>query len=103
MNEKIRQHLKDYAVKNNWSTDDDSLIEIIRESNVIWRGDEDDHRHWTECTSVVNINGMFIAYADAMTTGDANPEDKGWEFDPDAIWEVTPKEKITTIYEAVKE
>jgi len=45
---------------------------------------------------------MFIAYEGATTTGDDSPEDKGWEFDKDAIWEVVPVEKTITVYKAVK-
>ncbi len=52
---------------------------------------------------VVEVDGMFIGFINAHATGDSSPREIGWEFDPESICEVIPKEVITTIYEKVKE
>lgn len=103
MNEKIRKQLQEYNLAKGWTTDDDSLIETLIESSPVWEGDEDERRWWTTVTRVVEINGMFIAFGWAKTTGDDSPRDKGWEFDPSCIWEVKPVTKTVTVYESVGE
>ena len=102
MNEKVRNHVIGYAKKNGWETDDDSLIEIIREGKEVWEGDEDERRHWIEYTRVVEVDGMFISFASAKGAGDIGVYDAGWEFDPATITEVVPQKIETTVYVAVK-
>lgn len=101
MNEKIRKHVTEYCSANGFDTSDDGLIEVIRKAKRVWRGDESSRRWWTDCFTVVEVNGLLIGFADAITTGDDSPCDKGWEFDPSSICEVTAKEITTTVYEPV--
>ena len=98
MNEKIREHVKQYNMADGYSTDDASIIETIRESDEVWSGEESKHRWWTTCFTVVDVNGMLIGFEDAKTTGDDSPYDKGWEFDPKSICEVVAVPIVTTEY-----
>ena len=101
MNEKIRNHVKQYCESKGWETTDDDILEAILEADEVWSGDEDEHRHWIEYTKVVEIDGMFIQFTDAKGAGDQGVHDAGWEFDENSICEVRPKEVKTTIYEPV--
>lgn len=78
MNAKISEHVAAHNTANGWSTDEASLVETIRYATRVWRGDESPRRWWTDCFTVVEVNGMLIGFADAITTGDDSPSDKGW-------------------------
>ena len=101
MNAKISEHVAAHNTANKLATDEASLVETIREATRVWRGDESSRRWWTDCFTVVEVNGMLIGFADAITTGDDSPSDKGWEFDPSTICEVVAKQVTTTVYEPV--
>lgn len=101
MDAKIVEHVAAYNTANGWPTDEASIVETIREGKRVWRGDESSRRWWTDCFTVVDVNGMLIGFADAITTGDDSPRDKGWEFDPSTICEVVAKQVTTTVYEPV--
>ena len=70
----------------------------MRDAKVLWKSNGDKHRWWTVYTYVVEINGMYIGYEDAETTGDMNAREAGYEFNIDSICEYEPKEIKTTIY-----
>ena len=100
MDKKIREHLIKVAEKNNWSTEEETLIEILLEgSKTVWEGNEDEHRWWEEYDRVVEIEGMFIKFRDAKTTGDDSPYEKGWELDSSTIREVKPVKKNIEVTE----
>jgi len=98
VNEKIRQHVAKFAESKGWSTDEKTLVEVIVEANIVWRGNESSRRWWTDCFMVVEVNGMMIGFDGAITTGDDSPREKGWEFNPETICEVEPREVTTTTY-----
>jgi hypothetical protein len=99
MNEKIREHVRAYNLREFDDSSDEGIIETIRDAVEVWSGNDSDRRWWTDCFTVVNIDGMLIGFDDAKTTGDDSPRDKGWEFDPESICEVVAKEVVTTVYE----
>ncbi|HEX6427973.1 MAG TPA: hypothetical protein VF008_09825 [Niastella sp.] len=101
MNEKIRQHLSEYATSNNWQTDDGTLFEIIREAKRVYSVKIGSHRWYDDVFIVVDVNGMKIGYNDFYMTGDNSPSDMGLEYDIDSICEVRPVEKTVTVYEKV--
>jgi hypothetical protein len=101
MNAKIREHVAAYNAANGFETTDEEIIATIREADRVWRGDESERRWWTDCLTVVEVDGMLIGFGDAITTGDDSPRDVGWEFDPSTICEVVAKEVVTTVYEPV--
>jgi len=103
MNEKIRNHVAEYNAVKGWDTTEESIIKTIYEAKRIWVGERSDRRWWTDCSAVVDVNGMLIGFDDAETTGDDSPRDKGWEFDPSSICEVEAEEVTTTIYKPIKE
>ena len=102
MNEKIREHVKKYNEAKGYGITDEDIIETIRDNKKIWTGDFSGRRHWTDCLSVVKINGMLIGFNDAQTTGDDSPYDKGWEFEPESICEVAPYEVTITNYKRIE-
>lgn len=102
MNEKIRQHLVTYAAKNNWPTDDDTLIEILTEANDLYKRKVSDSRWWYTEFIVVDIDGMLIGYEYASANRDEHVRELGWEFDPSTICEVKAVEKTVIVYERVK-
>lgn len=98
MNEKIRAHVKAYNEAQGFKTDDNGIILTIRESPEVWTGNFSGRRHWDDCLTVVNVNGMLVGFDNAKTTGDESPSDKGWEFNADSICEVEEKTVTTKIY-----
>jgi hypothetical protein len=44
MNEKIREHVKDYNRKKGFGTTDQDVIDEIRYGKIIWAGNESEHR-----------------------------------------------------------
>lgn len=103
MNSKIREHVLAYNRKKEYGESDKDIIESIRYGKHVWTGDESERRWWTDCFTVVEVDGMLIGFADAKTTGDDSPRDVGWEFDPETICEVVAKEVVTTVYEPVQQ
>lgn len=103
MNDKIREHVKQYNISKGYGIDDESIIETIRESDSVWSGDEDEQRWWVTYFTVIQVNGMFIGFENAKTTGDDSPYDKGWEFDAKSICEVVAEQITTTIYKRVNQ
>ncbi len=98
MNQRIKDHVAAYNRSQGFSEDDQAIIETIRDAKVIWQGDFEKHRWWTCCFSVVKINEMLIGYDDAITTGDENASEKGWDFDPSSIVEVVAQTETITTY-----
>lgn len=96
MNDKIRKHLEEYCAENKWGVDDDTLIEIL-ENSEIYSEKVDDRRWWTDCFCVADVNGMLIGFSGAETTGDDSPRDKGWEFDMSSVCEVEKKTETKTV------
>jgi len=99
MNQKIKNHVIAYSLKMGWPcSTDKEVIDVIHDHDEVWCGDELKRRHWTDCTTVVEIDGMFIGYSNAHGAGDNHPSDVGWEFDPESIFEAEPKIITTTVH-----
>jgi hypothetical protein len=101
MNDKIRQHLISHAVKNDWSTDDKTLVEILTDSPVIHESKISASRWWNNIFRVAEIDGMLIGYDYAQVNRDESLSDIGWGFDERTICEVKPVEKKVIVYEKV--
>lgn len=101
MNDKIRQHLAEYAISKNWQTDDDTLFEIVKEAKAVYSENIGSHRWYDDMFKVVDVNGMKIGYNDFYMTGDNSPSDMGLEYDIDSVCEVKPVEKTVIVYEKV--
>jgi len=101
MKDNVRAHLTAIAARHDWSTEDDTLVEILFEANTVWFGDDEKHRWWILFRRVVEVEGMFIAFTDCKNTGDNSPRDAGWEFDPSTIEEVKPRTRTVEITEYV--
>jgi hypothetical protein len=101
LNQKIRDHVAASNISDGIPDTDHEIIETIREGDHVWTGDRSDRRWWTDCFTVVNVDGMLIGFADAETTGDDSPRDRGWEFDQSTICEVEAFERTVTEYRPV--
>lgn len=66
-----------------------------------WSEVESSSRWWNNLFVVQAINGEFIGYEWAETTGDMGPWEAGWEFDEDSICFVEPYEITVTKYRKV--
>jgi len=88
MDDRIKQHLTQYCKERGWDTDDDSLIDVIKEEVVIYKEDFDRRRWWNEYRYVTKIDGMFIGYIDAEATGGESVGNLEYEFDPSTICEM---------------
>lgn len=99
MNEKIREHVRAYNIREFEDASDEGIIETIRDAPSKWSTVTCERRWWEDLFVVVEIDGMLIGFDDANTTGDNSPSDVGWEFDPSSICEVVAKTVTTTVYE----
>ncbi len=102
MNERIKSHLTKYATSHGWGTGDAELVEILMESPVLAKQDEDEHRWWVEYTCFVEIDRMIIGFTRARSTGDMNAREAGWEFDPDSIFEAEKYTETVTKFRMKK-
>lgn len=98
MNEKIKQHLIAVAQKNNWPTDNDTLIEILTEANEVYVKKVSDSRWWYTEFIVADVEGMLIGYEYAKANRDESVRDLGWEFDETTICEVEAVQETVTVY-----
>jgi len=100
MEEKVRSHLIEYCNRFQWGTDEDTLIEVMRESKRIYREEVSQHRWYNRYQYVVEVDGMLIRYFDVECTGDTDLSD--FDIDPSTICEMKPVEKTVTVYEEVR-
>lgn len=101
MNEKIKEHLKQYNLSKGYGIEDCDLIETIQEAKQVYKNNGDKHRWWIEYFYVVEVDGMYIGYVDAESTGDSNAQELGYEFDLTSICECE-KQKQTLIVVSYK-
>ena len=99
MNAKIKAHLTKYYQSKGWGNSplETELIDVLKEANSVWRGEEEEHRWWISYQCVVEIDGMFIGFIDARTTGDENAYDKGFEVDDNTICEMEAKTETVPV------
>lgn len=102
MNQKIKDHLSQYLIKNKWEVNEDNMIESLMEAKNVFTEIGAAHRWYDEKFVVVNIDGMLIGYDYYHVTGDTSISDMGLDFDINSVCEVEEKQKTITIYEKVK-
>ena len=101
MDEKVRQFLVTHNKTNGYGTDDNDLIETVKEAKEVFRGNADERRHWTEYTFVVEIDNKFLLYFDARSSGDMSARERGYDFDPAKIQFAEPYTEEVTKYRAI--
>jgi hypothetical protein len=101
MDNEIREHLKAYCEKEGWSTNDETLFELLFDAPNLERKEVGQHRWWNEFRYVVEINGMLIGYIYAEANRDESMADLGYDFDPSTICKMTQVEKTIITYEPV--
>lgn len=97
MQQNVKDHLIRYNEKKQYGISDKDLVESVTEGREIWSEEGSNHRWWRDEYRVVEIDGMYIGFNWATTTGDDTAEEKGWEFDPDTIEEVEKVEEVITV------
>lgn len=97
MNEKIKNILLLYCKNNNIEIDIKNPKEVLEFLNwnfaKLYEETVSNHRWWNTVQRVIEVNGMYVSYNDAETTGDDSAYDIGWEFDLNTIKEVEPYEE----------
>jgi hypothetical protein len=100
----LRELLVDLA--GDVDADDEELEECLREcGDVVWDGNEDEHRWRIEYEVVAKfMDGdkvRYFKYSACKGTNDNSWEDAGYDFEGiDKVYEVFPKEIVTTVYVA---
>ena len=106
MNEKIKKYIANHLINHeNWQNKDiieNNIIEYLIESDPIYEENVCSSRWWMNTFRVVKIGELLIGFDWAITTGDENARDKGWEFDPKSICEVEKKEEIKVVIKYIK-
>lgn len=97
----IREQLDKYCKANGWTSTDQDIIEVLAETDHIYEEKIKSHRWWDEVIRVVEIDGMFIGFEYAVSTGDASATELGYVFDIDRMWEMRPVTKTVVSYERV--
>lgn len=95
-NQYVLDHIKNYFE----ITDDkfDEWESLLWELSIKEQEDLGDSRWWKNVFNVVEVDGMYIGYCTAETTGDNSPADVGFVFEVSTIREVIKKEK-TIVHE----
>lgn len=101
MNTKIKHHLIAVATKNNWPTDDETLLEILFEANEVYTKKVSNSRWWYTEFVVADVEGVLIGYEYARANRDEHVRDLGWEFDESTICEVEAVQETITVYKRV--
>lgn len=99
MDDKVRKHVTQFCEARGWGQDDATVIEAIHEGEPVHREEVGHARWWNEYLYVVEIDGMFIGYKDAETTGDMSAHEVGYKFDATTICEMQAIEKTVVVYE----
>lgn len=104
MKKTLRELLTEYALQEDWGTDDATLEELLREVfPVVWEGNED-RRRWrinyeVVCKIIDDNQERYFKYTACKGTNDNSWEDAGYTFEGiDNVIEVYPKEVTTIIY-----
>lgn len=96
----VIEFLTEYATKEGYSTDTESLQETLSEcGEIIFRGNRDQHRWYIAEEVVANFDGTFIMYTDYVITGDGCMRDMDLEYDLEAASIVERKERqVVEVY-----
>lgn len=93
MNEKVKQHLIQYALKHGYSEEEINLEEILREEGTQVHSEiVSSHRWYDDEEIIVELDGMYIRYYDYHITGDNSAYDMGLEFDESSVVQVFKKQ-----------
>jgi hypothetical protein len=98
MNESIKAFLINYNKNHGWEIDDATLFESLMDAKKVYLETVNERRWWNDIFVVVEIDGHFIGFDSAETTGDNTPNECGWEFDPESICECKSIQETRTIY-----
>lgn len=100
MNKEIEEFLEKEESKNGFGkwTNDEQLLEMLRSYDELYEERISEHRWWNEVRYVIRVGDKYIGYVYAETTGDMNPSEAGYDFDPDSICEMEAVEKTMTTY-----
>jgi len=98
MDQKVFEHVKKFCEAKGYGSDEETVVEVIRETTPVWKDSGDKHRWYILYRKVVVIDGMCIGFLDAECTGDDGTEDS-CPFNKKSIREYVAKEKVVTVYE----
>ena len=105
MNEKILKHLTKFCGDNGFDFDGSSgdILETLQDSGEeVYSRVTRSARWWDETFEVVDVDGMLIGFNGAITTGDSNADELGWEFDAESCCEVEKHTETKVITKYIK-
>lgn len=101
MEEYIRKQLDNYCKANDWDPTDQNAEMVLAESDIVYEEKIKSRRWWDEVIRVVEIDGMFIGFEYAVSTGDEPATELGYAFDLEKVWEMRPVTKTVVAYERI--
>lgn len=100
-NEDALNFIKQYNADNGFKTDIYSIFETLSETSTIYQEYKGNRRWWKDLFKVVELQGKFIGYDWAESTGDVSAEDLGWTPNPNSICFCEPVEVTITKYKRI--
>ena len=99
LSEDVREFLEVHNNRYGYSTDENTLLEVLTEGRVVYRQKTNDTRWWYDEDVVVCIDGRYVAYPWAVSTRDMSAQESGWEMCLDEVGFVRAVEKTIIVYE----
>lgn len=97
-NKEAIEWVRKYNIEKYDDDSDKGIEELLVHTLDPIHSEEINHRRWwKDRFDVVEINGKYVGFDTAETTGDRGPSDVGWEFDFDSICEVEKKVEIKEV------
>lgn len=96
-NKECIEWIRDYNIKKFQDDSDEMILALLEDSDIIYEEEVDARRWWNDMFYVVKIDGKYIGFDGAETTGDNSPSDVGWEFDMESICEVEKRVEIKEV------
>ena len=94
-----REFLVDHCNKMGWPVEDETLIEVLVDSETVWEGEMVQHRWYLHHEAVKSVGGIFIKFTDYIITGDNSMDDMDLKYDLNKAKIVERKEReIIEVY-----
>ena len=100
-NESAINFIKQYNADNGYNTDLNSIFDTLTEANTVYKESKGNRRWWKDVFNVVEIQGRFIGYDWAESTGDESPTELGWSPNANSIYFCEPVEVTITKYKKI--
>jgi len=76
----------------------EDLLELLQESDRVYREEIGTHRWWNEYRYTVDVKGRLIGYIYAEANSDESVYELDYEFDPSSVCDMELAEMVITVY-----